>query len=187
MRTVAHQHRPFSIILKPSPRNTAPVLALALALAAAALTIEKQSPDAVMLAPPRPTICFCIAIFANAIASPQNLAAWAPLPPSECPKYPKTRYGYIESSEAFDAIGAHRFKHFVEKPDASTAAKLVASGLLWNSGIYITLPRIILRNSTACAPTSWPRPSKCGMMPILRPLIPPNAKYRIKNGKNRYS
>jgi mannose-1-phosphate guanylyltransferase len=44
-------------------------------------------------------------------------------------------FGYIEPGEAID--GARRVARFAEKPNRETAVRMVASGYLWNSGIFV--------------------------------------------------
>src|SRR5690606_4369475 len=51
------------------------------------------------------------------------------------PVRPDIGYGYIEPGEQV-AAGVRRVARFREKPDLATAEKLVASGCLWNSGIF---------------------------------------------------
>jgi mannose-1-phosphate guanylyltransferase len=46
-----------------------------------------------------------------------------------------TGYGYIQSTNSSD--GNRVVTEFVEKPDAETAAKYVADGYLWNSGMFL--------------------------------------------------
>jgi mannose-1-phosphate guanylyltransferase len=57
------------------------------------------------------------------------------------PAFASTGYGYIEAGEELDAGGTVAFRkaiRFVEKPDAATAEKYVASGdFFWNSGMFI--------------------------------------------------
>ena len=61
------------------------------------------------------------------------------IPPTE----PKTDYGYIR-------VGAERIGEvrkvaaFVEKPDAQTALRYLAEGLLWNSGNFLFPPALLL-------------------------------------------
>ena len=52
-----------------------------------------------------------------------------------------------------DAPGAHLVKRFVEKPDAATAASLVADGKhLWNSGMFVFTARTLLTEMATYAP-----------------------------------
>ncbi len=51
------------------------------------------------------------------------------------PSRPDPGFGYVEPGDAAD--GARRVRRFVEKPDRERAATMVASGYLWNSGIFV--------------------------------------------------
>jgi mannose-1-phosphate guanylyltransferase len=51
------------------------------------------------------------------------------------PSRPETGYGYIIPGPDLDA-SARRVARFVEKPDAALALDLIASGALWNSGLF---------------------------------------------------
>jgi mannose-1-phosphate guanylyltransferase / mannose-6-phosphate isomerase len=61
------------------------------------------------------------------------------IPPTE----PKTDYGYIRLGN--EKIGGlHKVEAFVEKPDAKTALRYIAEGLLWNSGNFLFPPALLL-------------------------------------------
>jgi mannose-1-phosphate guanylyltransferase/mannose-6-phosphate isomerase len=70
------------------------------------------------------------------------------------PTTPETGYGYIEVGEALvDLPGVHALSRFVEKPDALTAARLVASGHhLWNSGMFVFTAATLIAELEAHAP-----------------------------------
>jgi mannose-1-phosphate guanylyltransferase len=51
------------------------------------------------------------------------------------PSRPETGFGYIVPDGPIDADTA-RVARFIEKPDAATAAALIAEGALWNSGLF---------------------------------------------------
>ena len=51
------------------------------------------------------------------------------------PTRPETGYGYVVPGQAIDGE-ARAVVRFTEKPDAATAAKLIAEGALWNSGLF---------------------------------------------------
>jgi mannose-1-phosphate guanylyltransferase len=55
------------------------------------------------------------------------------------PARPDPGFGYIEPGDpvAGSEDGARRVARFAEKPDRETAARMVASGYLWNSGIFV--------------------------------------------------
>lgn len=115
------------IILEPVGRNTAPALTLA------ALSLRKHSPDTVMLVMPSDHIIRDVESFHRAIKHGEELAEEGKLVTfGIVPDAPETGYGYIR--RAPDG----RVSAFVEKPDAQTAARYVASGdYLWNSGIFM--------------------------------------------------
>lgn len=61
------------------------------------------------------------------------------IPPTE----PKTDYGYIRLGT--ERIGeVRKVAAFVEKPDAQTALRYIAEGLLWNSGNFLFPPDLLL-------------------------------------------
>ena len=51
------------------------------------------------------------------------------------PARPDPGFGYIEPGDP--VAGARRVARFAEKPNRETAARMVASGYLWNSGIFV--------------------------------------------------
>ncbi len=53
------------------------------------------------------------------------------------PVYPETGYGYIVKARGGRGAPTRRVRGFVEKPPAPEARKLIASGALWNSGIFV--------------------------------------------------
>lgn len=68
------------------------------------------------------------------------------------PTRPETGYGYIEVGELLDG-GALEVRRFVEKPDRATAESYLAGGtFLWNSGLFIWRPRILMSELAAHTP-----------------------------------
>ena len=67
------------------------------------------------------------------------------------PDRPDVGYGYIEPG---DAIGetARRVDRFTEKPDAQRAARLLAAGALWNSGLFAWTAARFLAETRKLAP-----------------------------------
>src|SRR5439155_7447585 len=61
------------------------------------------------------------------------------IPPTE----PKTDYGYVRPGS--EQIGpVLKVAAFVEKPNAQTALRYIAEGLLWNSGNFLFPPELLL-------------------------------------------
>lgn len=71
------------------------------------------------------------------------------------PSRPDTGYGYIEPGEEI-AAGVMRVARFTEKPDARGAARLVAAGALWNSGLFAWTARRFFAETEAHAPELAP-------------------------------
>ncbi|MEM8654390.1 MAG: mannose-1-phosphate guanylyltransferase/mannose-6-phosphate isomerase [Pseudomonadota bacterium] len=138
---------PGAILIEPEGRNTAP------AVLAAALHLHAQNPDAMMLVCPSDHMipddnAFLAAVDqARAAADQDQLVTFG-----ITPTYPETGYGYLELDAP--ATGATApLSRFVEKPDADTAADLVASGRhLWNAGIFLFKAAAILDAFRAHAP-----------------------------------
>jgi len=71
------------------------------------------------------------------------------------PTRPDTGYGYIEPGEPLDG-DVRTVKRFTEKPDAETAERLVASGALWNSGLFAWTAARLFMETAALAPEIAP-------------------------------
>ncbi len=59
------------------------------------------------------------------------------------PTRPDTGFGYIVPGNALDEV-ARSVSRFAEKPDAATALDLMASGALWNSGLFAWTAQCLL-------------------------------------------
>jgi len=127
-----------ALVLEPIGRNTAPaacVAALRLAAAKAA-----GGPDAVMLVMPSDHVIGDLAAFHAAVGRAAAAARAGHLVSLGIrPERPETGYGYIAAGAPLDgAPGAFAVSRFVEKPDAETAERYLASGeYFWNSGIFL--------------------------------------------------
>jgi mannose-1-phosphate guanylyltransferase / mannose-6-phosphate isomerase len=118
-------------LLEPVGRNTAPAIALA------AMWAMEQQNDATMLVLPadhliKDTPSFYTSVqHAEALANDGLMVLFGIKP-----KAPETGFGYIEMSEPVSQH-ARLVQRFVEKPDAVTAAKYLATGnYVWNSGMF---------------------------------------------------
>jgi mannose-1-phosphate guanylyltransferase/mannose-6-phosphate isomerase len=131
--------RPWTLLLEPVGRNTAP------ALTVAALHASLSGNDPVLLATPADHHVGDPAAFQAAIARGLPAAeAGAVVTFGIVPDRPETGYGYIESAAptvgAGDTVteGPRTIAAFREKPDAATAARYLAGGRhYWNSGIFL--------------------------------------------------
>ena len=137
------------VVLEPVGRNSAP------AIAAAALLVAESDPDAVLWMMPAdhaiPDVEALHRLLGLAVAAArQGRIVTFDMKPAAA----ETGYGYIEVGDALPGLpGIHALARFVEKPDASTAAALVASGRhLWNSGMFVFTARTLLEELEGYAP-----------------------------------
>jgi len=93
------------------------------------------------------------------------------------PTRPETGYGYIETGDPI-APGSpfHRVSAFREKPDAAAAAKYVADGRhLWNAGMFVFPPRLLLEEIRAHEPRI-----SAALEPVPRDLASRGAEKAIE-------
>ena len=137
------------IVLEPVGRNSAP------AVAAAALLVAETDPDTVIWMMAADSAITDIdglhATLAHAVAAARagRIATFGMRPTG-----PETGYGYIEVGTKLDGFeGVHDLTRFVEKPDAATAASMVATGrFLWNSGMFVFTAATMLKELALHAP-----------------------------------
>ena len=137
------------IVLEPVGRNSAP------AIAAAALLVAEDEPDAVLWMMAADSAITRPEALHVALAAAQEAAmAGQFVTFGMKPQRAETGYGYIEVGPPLEAApGAHRVARFVEKPDAATAAGLVAGGRhLWNSGMFVFTARTLIEELEKYAP-----------------------------------
>ncbi len=120
-----------NFLAEPVPRNTAPCIAWANAV------IRRRDPQAVVAVLSADHVALDEPAFQAAIEHAMNVAAAGIVTTlGIVPTRPETGYGYIEVG-ADRPDGACDVVRFVEKPDASTARSMVASGrFLWNAGFF---------------------------------------------------
>jgi mannose-1-phosphate guanylyltransferase/mannose-6-phosphate isomerase len=124
---------PGAILIEPEGRNTAP------AVLAAACHVAAKDPDALMLVAPSDHVVPDNAAFRAVVAAGMPAARDGQLVTfGITPDRPETGYGYLELATK-PANGAPvPLKRFVEKPDATRAAEMLADGHhLWNAGIFL--------------------------------------------------
>lgn len=134
--------KPDTFLLEPFGRDTAAAVALA-----AEHVSKAFGPDALLLVMPADHLVLDQEAFAAAVAKASALAADGKIVTfGITPDHPETGFGYIE-------LDGGAFVRFVEKPDAETAARYVASGNhFWNSGIFLFSAKTMLDALKAFAP-----------------------------------
>ena len=137
------------IVLEPVGRSSAP------AIAAAALLVAETDPDSViwMMAADgaiSDTDGLHALLDQAVVAARQGRIVTFGMRPAA----PETGYGYIEiGAPLADAPGVFDVTRFIEKPDATRAADMVASGRhLWNSAMFVFTARTMLDELAAYAP-----------------------------------
>ena len=136
------------IVLEPVGRNSAP------AVAAAALLVAQTDPQAVIWMMAADSAIEDVealhAILSQAVAGARRGRI---VTLGMRPTAPETGYGYMEVGEALpDAPGVHAVARFIEKPNAAAAAELVASGALWNAGMFVFTAETMLEELQTYAP-----------------------------------
>jgi mannose-1-phosphate guanylyltransferase len=150
-RALLPQLAPAQVLAEPRAASTAPALAWATSAARA------RDPDA--------TVLSLHADWWVGDASAFRATAGRALAAAErhdvlvtvgvVPTRPDTGYGYIEPGPEIEP-GVRRVARFTEKPDAARAAKLVADGALWNSGLFAWTARRFFAETMAHAPELAP-------------------------------
>jgi len=138
---------PTCILLEPDGRNTAPAIAMA------ARVVAEADPEGLLLVLPSDHLMRAPDAFHAAVAAGASAAAEGHLVTfGITPDRPETGYGYIEL-DGTPATGPQPYRRFVEKPDAETAAEMLASGrYLWNSGMFLFSARAVLDAFATHAP-----------------------------------
>lgn len=138
---------PAAILIEPEARNTAP------AVLAAALHLAETDPDALMLVAPSDHAIADAAEFRSAVQTGIAAAqAGRIVTFGIAPTRPETGYGWLElDGTALNSISP--LKRFVEKPDETRAAEMLAAGnYLWNAGIFLFSARAIINAYEAHVP-----------------------------------
>ena len=124
-----------TVLIEPVGRDTAP------AVAAAALETMAAGDDPLLLILPADHVIKDSAAFAAAVQVAVPLAQEGRFVTfGIVPCRPETGYGYIQKGEELasgKSGAAFSVARFVEKPDLATAARYVAEGYLWNSGMFL--------------------------------------------------
>ena len=140
-------------IIEPFGRNTAPAVGLA------AVTLNKISPDSIMMVMPSDHAIRDVKPFQERLlwaveAAKKGCLVTFGIKPSR----PETGYGYIQCGPAFDSPEGRIFhaERFLEKPDLKTAESLIKEGnFYWNSGIFVWKASKILKEIQAHLPSLY--------------------------------
>lgn len=128
-----------NVLVEPVARNTAPAIGLA------TLHVRARDPDGVLAVLPSDHHVADVRGFRAVLGRAAEVARSGALVTIGIePTRPETGYGYIRVGEQLPG-GAARVRAFVEKPDAATAERYLASGeYLWNGGIFVFTARAML-------------------------------------------
>lgn len=138
------------LIFEPSGRNTAPCVILSIAT----LMNKGASLDDVVVIVPSDHVILNKTGFREVLSQSAEIASTrqAIVTIGIIPNHPHTGYGYIKrgTGESNDLFKVLEFK---EKPDSQTAKKYLVEGVyLWNSGMFISSIRTLLKEFETHAP-----------------------------------
>ena len=138
------------IVLEPARRDSGPAVAAAAEIAAAA------DPKSLVLVLAADHVAKEPNLFVAAVRAARKAAQNGRIVTFGIkPDHPATGYGYIRPGAMLDdAAPAHAIEAFVEKPDALTAEKYLASGCLWNAGNFLFRADVFLGEYAEFEPKS---------------------------------
>ena len=152
------------LVLEPSPRDTAPAIALACD------AVARVEPGAIVGIFPTDHLIRDQRAFVRAVGAARRAAARGAL---VClgvrPDRPATGFGYLELGAAPRGLAARPVKKFEEKPPLTRARRFVRSGrYLWNAGMFVwrvdrfreELARVAPRIDRALREGRWTRAPK---------------------------
>ncbi len=137
------------IVLEPQGRSSAP------AVAAAALLAAETDPHAVLWMMAADAVIDDVAALHAAVATAARAArAGRIVTFGITPTRAETGYGWIARGEAMPGVeGCFAVSRFIEKPDATTAQRLLeAGGMFWNSGMFVFTADTLLAEMERFAP-----------------------------------
>jgi mannose-1-phosphate guanylyltransferase/mannose-6-phosphate isomerase len=139
---------PGPILIEPEPRNTGP------AVLAAALYLAQSDPEAIILVAPSDHRIPDAKGFRDAVrAGLETVQAGGIVTFGITPEWAETGYGYLEAARPVAVGQVAPVVRFIEKPDATRAAEMVAQGnYLWNGGMFLFKASTIIAAFKAHAP-----------------------------------
>jgi mannose-1-phosphate guanylyltransferase/mannose-6-phosphate isomerase len=137
-------------ILEPCGRNTAPAIAVA-----AALLQDMEHNDPIMVVLPADHIIGKKDAFQNCLKLAVRAAEDGQLVTfGIVPAGPETGFGYIQTAAGHGDI--HPVLRFIEKPDVTTARKMLDDGnYFWNSGMFVWRASVVLEEIHQYMPDVW--------------------------------
>ena len=131
------------LLVEPSPRESMPAIGLAAAL------IEQRDPDAIIGSFAADHVIGDVEDFRSVVVEAVAVAETGKLVTIGIePTFPSTGFGYIKTGaplQVADAPHARDVEAFVEKPEAATAERYVASGeYRWNAGMFVVKAGVLL-------------------------------------------
>ena len=141
---------PRATFLEPCARNTAP------AVLASALWYQSQGSDGLMLVAPSDHVISDQNRFQEEVRAACDCARSGEIVTfGIVPTRPETGYGYLQFAQDADreAVYPQKLSRFIEKPNAEYAATMISEGRsLWNAGIFLFTPGVIIEAYRAHAP-----------------------------------
>ncbi|MGM0703832.1 MAG: mannose-1-phosphate guanylyltransferase/mannose-6-phosphate isomerase [Pseudomonadota bacterium] len=134
--------KPYTTLLEPAGRNTAPAIALAAAWLQQQERAAGRDIDIVMVVLPADHVIRAPEAFHSALSQAIEAAVKGHLITfGITPERPVTGFGYIKADGHESPLMVERF---AEKPDAATAKQFMSGGYYWNAGIFVWRTRVIL-------------------------------------------
>ena len=181
-----------TILLEPTPRNTAPAIALA------ALAALDSGEDPFLLVLPSDHSISPEGAFADSVTmalrgAQDNMLVTFGVSPTKA----ETGYGYIRRGEAL-AWGGNTVARFVEKPDVTTAESMLRDGgYAWNSGIFLFKASVFLAELARFSPdmerqvrATWESRKRDGKFvrfseEIFAEIVPESIDYAVMEKTDR--
>ncbi len=150
-----------NLIVEPVGRDTSACLGFC------ALHIEQRDPEAIMLALPADHFVGNHEAYRHTLQlGLQNLEGATGIVFGIQPTRPETGYGYILAENPAICCDAWPVVRFIEKPDAASAARYVASGnYFWNSGMFLWKNQTLLQLFAKYMPETYK--GLCALRPLI--------------------
>ncbi len=140
-----------NIVAEPASKNTLPA-----SVVAAAKTLAALGDEPMVICPSDHLIgdnkTFASSVRTAAAAARKGFIVLFGIKPAR----PETGYGYIKPGRAIQgSAGVRMVSRFVEKPPLETARRIFKKGYLWNAGIFVVKPSVLLNEIKAHNPSFY--------------------------------